>query len=94
MGSKILYMLPALVDQDHPGVAALSQAHRAVCGSDPERFYGHGSFDAGGPCSLGVPAVMYGCGAGDFPLGIDFVPISQAVKEAKVVVHTILSLLG
>ena len=88
------YMLPALVDPAHPGVAALSAAHKTVCGSEPEKFYGHGSFDAGGPCSLGVPAVMYGCGAGDFPLGIDFVPISQAVQEAKVVVHTILSLLG
>ncbi len=87
------YMLPALVDPDHPGVAALTRAHKAVCGSEPDRFYGHGSFDAGGPCALGVPSVMYGSGAGEFPLGIDFVPISQAVKEAKIVVHTMLSLL-
>lgn len=88
------YMLPALVDVDHPGVQALKHAHRLVRGVDPETYYGQGSFDAGGPCAAGVPAVMYGAGGGVSPLGVDFVPLSQVVDEARVLSQTILSLLG
>ena len=86
-------MLPALVPADHPGVQALQNAHCQVRGSDPETYYGQGSFDAGGPCAAGVPAVMYGVGGGVSPLGVDFTPISQVVDEARVVLHTVLSLL-
>ena len=88
------HMLPALVDPEHRGVAALVEAHQAVCGVRPETFYGQGTYDAGGPCAAGVPAVMYGASAGDYPLGADFVPISAVVKEARVLTHTILSLVG
>ena len=87
-------MLPALVDPQHPGVQALTQAHQDVCGSDPEAVYGLGSYDAGGPCAAGVPAVMYGAGGGVHPLGVDFVPISQVKAEARVVAHTAISLLS
>ena len=88
------HMLPALVDPEHRGVAALSEAHLRVYGTKPETFYGQGTYDAGGPCAAGVPAVMYGASAGDYPLGADFVPISAVVKEARVLTHTIMSLVG
>lgn len=77
-------MLPALVDPDDAGVRALSEAHRAVAGAAPRVVYGQGTFDAGGPCRLGVPSVMYGASGGVWPLGDDFVPISQVVAEARV----------
>jgi acetylornithine deacetylase/succinyl-diaminopimelate desuccinylase-like protein len=88
------HMWPALVDPQHPGVLALQEAHRQVRGNDLETYYGQGSFDAGGPCAAGVPAVMYGVGGGASILGEDFVPLSHVIDEARVVVHTILSLLG
>ena len=87
-------MLPALVEPETPGVQALIQAHRRICGTDPETIYGMGTYDAGGPCAVGVPAVMYGAGGGVHPLGVDFVPLSQVKTEARVVAHTAISLLG
>lgn len=88
------HMLPALVDPKHHGVLALQAAHRLVRGAEPETYYGQGTFDAGGPCAAGVPAVMYGVGGGASVAGEDFVPLSHAVDEARVVTHTVLSLLG
>jgi acetylornithine deacetylase/succinyl-diaminopimelate desuccinylase-like protein len=88
------YMLPALVDPSHPGVLALKAAHRQVHGTDPATYYGQGTFDAGGPCAEGVPAVMYGVGGSDSLLGVDFVPISHVVDVARVLMHTIVSALG
>jgi acetylornithine deacetylase/succinyl-diaminopimelate desuccinylase-like protein len=88
------YMLPALVDAQHPGVLALQEAHRYIRGVALETYYGQGSFDAGGPCAAGVPAVMYGVGGGASVLAEDFVPLSHVIDEARVLTHTILSLLG
>jgi acetylornithine deacetylase/succinyl-diaminopimelate desuccinylase-like protein len=88
------YMLPALVDTQHPGVLALQEAHRHIRGVELETYYGQGSFDAGGPCAAGVPAVMYGVGGGASVLAEDFVPLSHVIDEARVLTHTILSLLG
>ena len=87
-------MWPALVDPQHPGVQALIEAHRSIYCEYPETFYGQGTFDAGGPCAAGVPAVMYGVGGGESMLGDDFAPVRQVVDEARVLVHTIMSLLG
>jgi hypothetical protein len=87
-------MLPALVDPQHVGVLALTEAHRQVRGTTPQTYYGQGSFDAGGPCAAGVPAVMYGVGGGVSPLGVDFVPLSHVIDETRVITRTILSLLG
>ena len=87
-------MLPALVDPQHPGVLALSEAHRSVYSQSPETFYGQGTFDAGGPCAAGVPAVMYGVGGGDSLLGDDFAPVREMVDETRILLHTIISLLG
>ncbi len=89
-----VYMLPALVEPDHPGVQALRAAHRAVLGGEASTHYGLGTFDAGGPCALGVPTVMYGATGGIFPTGVDFVPISQVEAEARVVARLILAELG
>lgn len=86
-------MLPALVDPQHVGVQALQLAHHTVTGTDARAFYGHGTFDAGGPCAAGVPAVMYGVGGGVWPLGVDFVPISHLNQVAEVMMRTILTLL-
>ena len=88
------HMLPALVDPQNPGVQALTEAHRRVYSQDPETYYGQGTFDAGGPCAAGVPTVMYGLGGGASMLGDDFAPVQQVVDEARVLVHTIMSLLS
>ena len=92
--SRGTHMLPALVDPQHHGVQSLAEAHRNVYSQDPETFYGQGTFDAGGPCAAGVPAVMYGVGGGESMLGDDFAPAWQVVDETRVLVHTITSLLG
>ena len=88
------HMLPALVDPQHHGVRALTDAHRKIYSQDPETYYGQGTFDAGGPCAAGVPTVMYGVGGGASVLGEDFAPVRQVVDEARVLAHTIVSLLG
>tara|TARA_B100001167_G_scaffold151323_1_gene98741 strand:- start:89 stop:352 length:264 start_codon:yes stop_codon:yes gene_type:complete len=87
-------MLPALVDPQNQGVRALFEAHRNVYSEEPETYYGQGTFDAGGPCAAGVPAVMYGVGGGASVLGEDFAPVRQVVGEARVLANTIISLLG
>ena len=87
------YMLPALCDPSHPYIGSLMHSHKQIIGVDPDTFYGQGTFDAGGPSFLGVPTVMYGVGGGDWPLGDDFVPISHLVEVAKVMVHTIVTIL-
>lgn len=84
-------MLPALVDPDDPGVRALREAHQTVEGAPPRVVYGQGTFDAGGPCELGVPTVMYGVGGGVWPVGDDFVPISRVVTEARVLATLVLN---
>jgi acetylornithine deacetylase/succinyl-diaminopimelate desuccinylase-like protein len=86
-----VHMLPALVDADDPGVRALQSAHTAQAGRAAEIRYGQGTFDAGGPCALGVPTVMYGVSGGIWPTGIDFVTISDVETEARVLAHLILS---
>ena len=43
---------------------------------------------------MGVPTVMYGATGGIWPTGADFVPISAAVAEAKVLAGLILSQLS
>ena len=88
------HMWPALVEPDHPGVQNLTEAHAAVHGKNPGTLYGQGTYDAGGPCAAGVPAVMYGVGGGaESVLGDDFVPLSHLEQVSRVVLQTILSFL-
>jgi acetylornithine deacetylase/succinyl-diaminopimelate desuccinylase-like protein len=89
-----VFMLPALVEPDHGGVRALQAAIKAVRGQEAETYYGQGTFDAGGPCSLGVPSVMFGASGGQWPLGVDFVPLAAVETEARVLARLILSELG
>jgi acetylornithine deacetylase/succinyl-diaminopimelate desuccinylase-like protein len=90
-----VYMLPALVEPDHPGVRSLQAANRVVRGAEAETLHGQGTYDAGGPCSLGVPSVMYGASGGaGYPTGTDFVAISALETEARVLTHLITSYLA
>ncbi len=84
-----VHMLPALVDPECALVAGLRAANREVRGVEPRLYYGRGSFDAGGPCSMGVPTVMWGASGGSGLLGDDFVPLSAAWAEADVLVEFI-----
>jgi hypothetical protein len=52
-------MLPALVDEDAT-VTALQSGARRVLGHELETFYPPYTFDAGYPCSLGVPTATCG----------------------------------
>ncbi len=88
------HMWPALVESDHPGVLSLGAAHAAVHGENPGTYYGQGTFDAGGPCAAGVPAVMYCVGGGaESVLDDDFVPLSHLDTVSQVVAQTILTFL-
>lgn len=88
------HMWPALVEPDHPGVQTLTDAHEAVHGEAPATYYGQGTFDAGGPCAAGVPAVMYGVGGADASnIEADFVPLSHLDTVSRVVAQTILTFL-
>ena len=87
-------MWPALVDPDSEWVAARQASHERVLGAEAGTVYGRGTFDAGGPCKMGVPTVMYGATGGVWPTGADFVPISAALAEAKVLAGLILAQLA
>jgi hypothetical protein len=53
-------MLPALVSEDDTVVRALQAGAERTLGRTLETFYPPYTFDAGYPCSLGVPTVMCG----------------------------------
>jgi acetylornithine deacetylase/succinyl-diaminopimelate desuccinylase-like protein len=89
-----VYMLPALVDADDPGVVALQHANRAVRGHEAETIYLQGTFDAGGLCAEGIPTIMYGADGGDWPVGEDYVSVADAEVEARVLLHHILEQLA
>jgi hypothetical protein len=75
-------MLPALVDEDADVVQAL-QRWKPL-----ETFYPESTFDAGYPCSLGVPTVMCGPLSGELDttgvLGDDVVSRDQLVEAAQI----------
>ncbi|CAA9281126.1 MAG: hypothetical protein AVDCRST_MAG93-3201 [uncultured Chloroflexia bacterium] len=89
-----VFMLPALIEPEHPGVQALQSSHTAIRGEPTAAVYGQGTFDAGGPSSHGIPTVMYGASAGLWPDGVDFVPLAAVETEAAVLAHLILRELG
>ncbi len=82
---KGAFMLPALVDESAPVVRALQQGAITVLGRPLETLYRQDTFDAGYPCSLGVPTVMCGPSSSDFGgedvLGLDAVAAAD-VREA------------
>jgi acetylornithine deacetylase/succinyl-diaminopimelate desuccinylase-like protein len=89
-----VYMLPSLVEEDAPVVRQLQAAHRAVLGREARAYYSPGTYDAGGPSAAGIPTVMFGASGGDWPLGVDLVPLSHLVAEAKIVARLILDTLA
>lgn len=92
--TRDVFMLPALVDLADPGIQALQEANRAICGHEAPTFYDRGSFDAGGLIAQGVPTVMYGASGCVGLLEDDFVPIRAVETEARVLTHLILSQLA
>lgn len=101
-----VFMLPALVATDDPGVRALQAAHAAVrvgtppssggeLGGEPaQTVHLQGAFDAGWSCAVGIPTVMYGAGGGSSLLGPDFVLIADVEDEARVLARLILDQLA
>lgn len=83
------YMLPAMVDPDHPWVRDLQECISIVRGKPAETVHGQGAFDAGGPTARGVPTIMYGASGGVWPTGVDFVAIADATDEARVLARLI-----
>jgi acetylornithine deacetylase/succinyl-diaminopimelate desuccinylase-like protein len=81
-------MLPALVDESDGVVVALQRGAALALGRPLETFYPPYTFDAGYPCSLGVPTVMFGPStseiAGIGVLGEDFVPAARVLQAAAV----------
>lgn len=91
---RSVHMWPSLVDPDAALVRDLGAAYAAVTGEEARTFYAGGTYDAGGPSSFGVPTVTFGAGGGDWPLGIDYVPLSQVVTQARVVARLVLDTLA
>jgi acetylornithine deacetylase/succinyl-diaminopimelate desuccinylase-like protein len=89
-----VHMLPSLVDPEAAVVRNLSAAYTSVTGEPPRTYYAGGTYDAGGPSSFGVPTVMFGASGGDWPLGIDFVPLSKIIAEARIIAQLILDTLS
>lgn len=89
--------VPALVDPGGPLVTALQGGARAALGRTLDTFYPPYTFDAGYPCSLGVPAVMLGpattdTGGADV-LGEDVVSLDQ-IRDAAAVYAAAIRALG
>jgi succinyl-diaminopimelate desuccinylase len=79
-------MLPALVDEDAAVVRALQTGAKLALGRELETFVPPYTFDAGYPCSLGVPTVMCGPStagiATDGILGEDSIHVSDVLDAA------------
>ncbi len=79
-------MLPALVDTDALVVRALQEGARLALGRELETFVPPYTFDAGYPCSLGVPTVMCGPStaeiATDGILGEDSIHVRDVLDAA------------
>jgi acetylornithine deacetylase len=88
-------MLPALIDESAEVVRALQAGAEQALGQRLETFYPPYTFDAGYPCSLGVPTVMCGPSspeiAGAGILGEDSVLLSQIEAAAAVYAAAIAS---
>jgi len=94
------YMLPALVDPQHPLVHLLEEGMQGITGAPAQTFYPEYTFDAGYPCQAGVPTVMFGPSSwADVRLGeeivqTEFVALSQVVTAAKTYAYSILRYLS
>ncbi len=91
---KGVYMLPALVSEDEAVVQHLKQAYRSVRGNDPRTMYSKGTFDAGGLCALGIPTIMWGASGSSGLLDADFVRLSDAWDEVRILCNVVSRWLG
>jgi acetylornithine deacetylase/succinyl-diaminopimelate desuccinylase-like protein len=86
-------MLPAFVEEGSPVVRALQGGARRALGRELETFVPPYTFDAGYPCSLGVPTVMCGPStpeiATDGILGEDAIRVHDVLAAAAVYAGTI-----
>jgi acetylornithine deacetylase/succinyl-diaminopimelate desuccinylase-like protein len=83
-------MLPATTDGDD-WVERLQGSIAAIRGGRAEQVAGPGTFDAGGTAARGIPTLMWGAGgAGDWPLGEDFVAVDDVIDEVRVIAHLLL----
>ena len=84
------YMLPAVVNPDSPVVRALLKGIAETTSSPGRTFWSPNTFDAGYPCSKGVPTVMFGAGrrvfSGDGLIGTDAVPIADCQIATRAMV--------
>jgi acetylornithine deacetylase len=81
-------MLPALVEQGSAVVRALQDGARGALGRELETFVPPYTFDAGYPCSLGVPTVMCGPSTPEIAtegiLGVDAILARDVLDAAAV----------
>jgi acetylornithine deacetylase/succinyl-diaminopimelate desuccinylase-like protein len=89
-------MHPALVSEDDTVVRALQAGAAATLGRHLETFVPPYTFDAGYPCSLGVPTVMCGPSspeiAGAGILGEDAIYVSDLTTAAAFYAGAVASL--
>ena len=80
-------MPPALVEPDATVVTALQAGAQAALGQPLETVYRRDTFDAGYPCSLGIPTVMCGPSTSDFGgrdvLGEDAVEPTRSARPQR-----------
>jgi acetylornithine deacetylase/succinyl-diaminopimelate desuccinylase-like protein len=86
--------LPAIVSANDPWVSAFVAAGKHGGDGPLETMYALGSFDAGALTLIGIPAVTFGAGAGVYPVGPDFVPISALKRQAHIMANYIIEQLG
>ena len=92
---KDVVMLPSEVDPESSIVAALQKVVFSMDGRQAELIYGKGSYDAGGPTSMGVPTVMWGRPDNNTELlGDDFVTLRGVEEEARILGRLIMDMLG
>jgi acetylornithine deacetylase/succinyl-diaminopimelate desuccinylase-like protein len=92
---KDVVMLPSEVDPALPIVTGLQKAIFSLDGKEAPLVYGRGSYDAGGPTSIGVPTVMWACPDGGRDImGDDFVTLRGVEEEAKILGRLIVDMLG
>ncbi len=82
-------MLPSLVDRADAWLTDLADAVSVAHGSPAKVIDYAGSFDAGYWTARGIPAVMFGAGAGSDLLHDDFVTTDEAFVEARAIARLI-----
>lgn len=84
------------VDRNHPGVQTVSEAHKAVCGREPEITMTSTVGDAGWLNRAGIPCIYYGPG-GDLSQAHavnEYVELEEVYRVAKVLALTLLDWCG